>query len=144
MANPKKTNKMIVAIHLITSGVSVDEILDSTVSNLDAEGFVFGNKKIPVKGEVFTALAKYVQSLPDGKLLFPGKDGRQSNANFLVSLQGYLKEQGKTLADIGIASAYAPRTVVNFDSVESIRSYLEAKLQKPAEPEKPKKEPKTA
>jgi hypothetical protein len=143
MMTPKKTNKMIVCVHLISNGVSVDELLEATVSNLDTKGFIFGDKLVPVEGEVFTALAKYVQMLPNANILFPGKAGRQSSANFLLSLQGFLKEQGKTLADIGISSAYTPRQEVKLQSMLDVRQYLESKLKTPDPTlfieEKPKK-----
>lgn len=123
----KKVYKYSVIEFLITHGVSLEGIVNSTLDNLSDAGFTYGEKNIEITAEILEHLGKHVLSLKD-ELLFPGGKGKQSVPNMIVGLQGYLKETNRTLADLGIQSTYSPRQEIHFDSVVDIKKYLQNKL----------------
>ena len=132
---PKKLQKFKIIEFLIVNKVPLEDIVKSTIENLSDTGFIYGDKSIEVTPEILGFLGAHIQTLQGSPLLFPGKGNEiQKLPNMVVSLQGYLKETNRTLADLGIQSTYSPRQEIHFDSVSAIKGYLEKKLGIPEQP----------
>jgi hypothetical protein len=122
--------------YLIKQGVTLDQIVNTSVENLSDKGFVYGDKTVEVPPEIFEHLSKHVQTLKTN-LIFPGAHDRlQKTQNLVLGLATYLKKSGRTLKDIGITSSYAPRQEVKFDNMVSIKQFLQKKLGTPEQPPK--------
>jgi hypothetical protein len=120
----KTKNKFLVVEHLIKSKVPVETVLDATVDNISANGFILDDKVIPVDGETLVALGEYIQTL-NTPLLFPGLRGtRQKTENFLMSFSHYLKKSGRTLRDLGLTTGRTQKPKVKLENLVDIKQYL--------------------